>query len=66
MGDVQTMYTTTDPATLQKLLAKWQIAYIVASPVEQQQYPGADFALIKQLYGDPVFQSGDYALYQVH
>jgi uncharacterized membrane protein len=65
MGDVQLMYTTTDPAELRRLADKWHINYIVASQVEWQQYHLSSFGTIESLYGPPVFEKGDYRLYRV-
>jgi uncharacterized membrane protein len=65
MGQVQTMYTTTNPDELKQLIKTWDISYIVASPVEQEQYGLTSFDTIQATYGQPVFQSGEYKLYKV-
>lgn len=66
MGDVSIMYTTTDQAELQRLVNKWSIDYIAATPVESQQYSLHSFNTIQHTYGEPVFKQGQYLLYKVH
>jgi uncharacterized membrane protein len=64
MGDVSIMYTTTDSAELRRLIDKWQIDYIVASPVEWQQYNLTSYQTLQQTYGQPIFSQGQYQLYK--
>jgi uncharacterized membrane protein len=66
MGDVSTMYKTTDSTQLRQLVDKWNIDYIVASPVEMQEYALPGFETISRTYGEPVFVQGDYRLFQVN
>jgi uncharacterized membrane protein len=65
MGDVETMYTTTNSTTLRQMVSDWHIQYIVASPVEWQQYNLTSFATIQSTYGQPLFSQGQYLLYKV-
>ncbi len=65
MGDMDTMYTTRNPDQLRQLVQKWDIKYIVASPVEKEQYGLRDFATIASTYGEPIFRQGLYELYRV-
>jgi uncharacterized membrane protein len=63
MGEVQQMYTTTDPTFLKQELQKWHIHYVIISPVETGQYPGMASSTIQGVCGSPAFSRGDYALY---
>lgn len=63
--DVQTLYTTTDPTELQRLIDQYQVHYIVASPVEKDLYQLDNFSTIQSLAGPPLYQVGDYAVYSI-
>lgn len=65
MGEVQTMYTTSDKSELESLVKKWGIDYIVVSPVEREQYGAEAGAAISSTYGPPIWSQGEYALYKV-
>ncbi|MCQ2532733.1 MAG: DUF2298 domain-containing protein [Saccharofermentans sp.] len=62
--DIDTVYTNSDPAEVQKIIDKYQIEYIVIGDLEMYRH-AVDNSLTFDKLGDVVFQSGTLKVYKV-
>jgi YYY domain-containing protein len=60
--DIETLYTTTDPAQTLTLLDRYGIRYVYVGPVERGRYPPQGLAKFAQLL-DVVYDTGDVTIY---
>jgi uncharacterized membrane protein len=65
MGLVQQIYQASTAEEMKRLLEENDIKYMVASPVELEQYGIANFGILEQVAGKPVFKQGGHAVYQI-
>ncbi|HWT27500.1 MAG TPA: hypothetical protein VN131_06125, partial [Mobilitalea sp.] len=67
-ADIETIYTSTDEATVRSLIDKYHISYIYVGKLEEQKYSNINHDMLKSL-GTVVFgpstQEKDYETYIV-
>ncbi len=63
--DVRTIYQSSNWKEVVELLKRYKVAYIVVGPVEQGTYGPGGLGKFRVNLGEPVFQQGQVALYQV-
>lgn len=63
-GDVERLYTTTNAAEAQQLLAKYGAGYVYIGDMERTAYPQLDLQKFYQL-GTPIFQTGQSILFRI-
>ena len=63
--DVRTIYQSSNWNEVVELLKRYNVAYIVVGPVEQGTYGPGGLGKFRTRLGDPVFQQGQVAVYQV-
>jgi YYY domain-containing protein len=61
--DIETLYTSTDPAEVLTLLDKYDISYVYVGPVERKRYSPAGLAKFAKLM-EPVYDSGPVTIYR--
>ncbi|MEC9293885.1 MAG: DUF2298 domain-containing protein [Chloroflexota bacterium] len=62
--DVETIYTTTDHAELNRLIDKYSLTMVVVGPRERSAYGDIDLALF-DTFGDRVIESGSYTIFKI-
>lgn len=63
MGQVETIYKTTDPIKLKGLAEDSKISYVLVSPNEKNLY-GVQDEVMKKAFGNPIFKTNKSALYK--
>ncbi len=65
--DLETLYTTSDPETALRILARYDVDYLYIGGVERAFYPDgiAKFDLLRNRYLRPVYEHNGVAIYQV-
>ncbi|MEF3273989.1 MAG: DUF2298 domain-containing protein [Chloroflexus sp.] len=65
--DVETFFTTTDPETALRILARYNVDYVYVGGVEQAFYPQGmeKFAVLRDRYLRPVYEQNGVAIYAV-
>jgi uncharacterized membrane protein len=64
-ADVKTLYTTTDIAEAQRLIARYGVDYVVFGPIERTTYGDAGLEKWDQL-GEKVFDQGGTAIWRLN
>jgi YYY domain-containing protein len=65
IGDLATLYTTTDQTTVQNLLKQYNVSFVVVGGLERQKYGSRDYNAVFQKIGKVVFNQDGTTLYQV-
>ena len=68
LADVGAMYSTTDQATLRRLLQKYGVSYVYVGQTERNYYPASGLAKFEALDGTAlrrVYQEGAVTIYEV-
>jgi YYY domain-containing protein len=64
IGDLQTLYTSADEATVRNLLRQYNVSYVVVGPLERQKYGNHDYSMFQRI-GQVVFDKDGTTLYYV-
>jgi len=63
-AELETLFTTLDPAEAQVILARYDVAYIYVGPVERERYPVEGLAKFAAMF-PVVYEGGDVVIYGV-
>ncbi|MDW8402838.1 DUF2298 domain-containing protein [Chloroflexus sp.] len=65
--DIETFFTTNDPETALRILARYNVDYVYIGSVERAFYPQgmAKFTILRDRYLRPVYEQDGVAIYQV-
>ncbi|MBV8063529.1 MAG: hypothetical protein JOY51_08035 [Nevskia sp.] len=65
IGDLTTIYTSTDQNAVKNLLTQYAVSYVVVGGLERQKYGNRDYGSVFQKLGRPVFDQDGTTLYFV-
>lgn len=64
IGDIKTIYTSTDQAAVREMIDRYQIEYIFVGKMEKESFPELNDSMIRSL-GETVFEDTTYGTYIV-
>ncbi len=62
--DIETLYTSTDPAEILTLMDEYDVSYVYVGPVERERYPSPGLAKFAGLL-DVVYDTGEVTIYRL-
>ena len=65
IGDLTTLYSSTDENTVKNLLTQYDVSYVVVGGLERQKYGNRDYGSVFQKVGRVVFDQDGTTLYYV-
>ena len=65
LGEVSQFYAFNSKSQMQSLIRKYDIQYIVVSPIERDKYQIDSTQSLQDVVGPPIFEQGEYALFKV-